>query len=110
MAYAINKLACEDILVREYRQHGFPATIVYFSMVFGPHNLIPDREQRMFVRLFRSSPVLIPGDGTTLGQIGHVYDEARALRLMMQNTKSIPPERRMEFRIGVNLGDVIVDG
>src|SRR5215831_5514846 len=23
---------------------------------------------------------------------------------------SLPPERRMEFRIGVNLGDVIVDG
>jgi len=87
-AYGINKLACEDILVREYRQHGFPATIVYFSMVFGPHNLIPDREQRMFVRLFRGRPVLIPGDGTTLGQIGHVYDEARALRLMMQNTKT----------------------
>ena len=87
-AYAINKLACEDILVREYRQHGFPATIVCFSMVFGPHNLIPDREQRMFVRLFHGRPALIPGDGTTLGQIGHVYDEARALRMMMQNTKT----------------------
>src|SRR5579864_5540396 len=23
---------------------------------------------------------------------------------------SLPPERRMEFRIGVNLGDVVVDG
>ena len=42
----------------------------------------------MFVRLFRGRPALIPGDGTTLGQIGHVYDEARALRLMMQNTKT----------------------
>jgi len=28
----------------------------------------------------------------------------------MQNTKSITPERPMEFRIGVNLGDMIVDG
>jgi nucleoside-diphosphate-sugar epimerase len=42
----------------------------------------------MFVRLFRGRPVLIPGDGTTLDQIGHVYDEACAPRLMMQNTKT----------------------
>jgi nucleoside-diphosphate-sugar epimerase len=31
---------------------------------------------------------LIPGDGTTLGQIGHVDDEARALRMMMQEPRT----------------------
>ena len=81
-AYGLNKILCEDILLREHREHGFPATIAAFSMVFGPNNIIPDREQRMFVRLARGRPVLIPGDGTTLGQIGHVDDEARALRMM----------------------------
>src|SRR5712691_11917898 len=30
-------------------------------------------------------------------------------RLKTENS-DLPPERRMEFRIGVNLGDVIVDG
>jgi nucleoside-diphosphate-sugar epimerase len=83
--YGRNKLLCEDILLREWRERGFPATIVAFSMVFGPHNILPDREQRMFVRLQRGRPVLIPGDGTTLGQVGHVEDEARALRMLMQN-------------------------
>ncbi|MGI9523557.1 MAG: adenylate/guanylate cyclase domain-containing protein [Hyphomicrobiaceae bacterium] len=29
---------------------------------------------------------------------------------MLVRNKDIPPERRMQFRIGVNLGDVIVDG
>lgn len=86
--YAINKLLCEDILVREYRERGFPATIVPFSMVFGPNNIIPEREQRMFVRLLRGRKVLIPGDGTTIGQVGHVDDEARALRMMMLNPKT----------------------
>jgi nucleoside-diphosphate-sugar epimerase len=80
--YGLNKILCEEHLLREHRERGFPATIAAFSMVFGPHNIIPDREQRMFVRLARGRPVLIPGDGTTRGQIGHVDDQACALRMM----------------------------
>jgi len=81
--YGMNKLLCEDMLFAEHRANGFPATTVAFSMVFGPNNIIPEREQRMFTRLLAGRPVLIPGDGTTLGQVGHVDDEARALRMLM---------------------------
>lgn len=84
-AYGANKLLCEDILVREHRENGFPASIAAFSMVFGPRNIVPDREQRMFMRLLAGRKVLIPGDGTTVGQVGHVDDQARALRMMMGN-------------------------
>lgn len=83
--YGLGKIAIEDHLLREHRERGFPASIAAFSMVFGPHNILPDREQRMFIRLLRGRPVLVPGDGTTLGQVGHVDDEARALRMMMGN-------------------------
>lgn len=83
--YARNKLICEDYLFRLHRQERFPATSVPFSMVFGPNNIIPDREQRMFQRLLQGRPVFVPGDGTTLGMVGHVDDEARALRMMMGN-------------------------
>jgi nucleoside-diphosphate-sugar epimerase len=83
--YGLHKLLCEDLLIREFRANGFPATIVPFSMVFGPHNAIVDREQRMFARLLAGRPVLIPGDGTALGQVGHVDDQARALRMLMGN-------------------------
>jgi nucleoside-diphosphate-sugar epimerase len=83
-AYGMNKILCEDLLLRAHRERGFPASIAAFSMVFGPNNIIPDREQRMFVRLLRGRKVLIPGRGTTVGQVGHVHDEARALRMMMQ--------------------------
>jgi len=81
--YGGNKIACEDFLFGQHREHGFPATVVALSMVFGPNNILPDREQRMFGRLLRGRKIMIPGDGTTLGQIGHVEDQARALRMVM---------------------------
>lgn len=81
--YGRQKLLCEDYLFSEFRSNGFPATTIPFSMVFGPHNIIPEREQRMFKRLLLGRPVMIPGDGTTLSQIGHVDDEATALRMLM---------------------------
>lgn len=58
---------------------GFPATIAAFSMVYGPRNIIPDREQRMYRRLLEGRPVMIPGDGTTLLQVTFVDDQADAL-------------------------------
>jgi len=86
--YGRSKILCEDYLIAEHRRSGFPASMTRYSMVFGPRNIIPDREQRMFVRLLRGRKVLIPGKGTTLSQVGHVEDEARALRLMMQNPRT----------------------
>ncbi len=87
-AYGLNKLLCEDILIREHRENGFPASLTAYSMVFGPRNIIPEREQRMYMRLLAGRKVLIPGDGTTVGQIGHVQDQARALCAMMQSPKT----------------------
>ncbi|HCV33982.1 MAG TPA: hypothetical protein DGF10_04880, partial [Acidimicrobiaceae bacterium] len=71
------KLLCEDALMAAHAERGFPATVVYFSMVYGPRNIIPDREQRMFARLEAGRPVMVPGDGTTVSQVGHVDDQAR---------------------------------
>lgn len=86
--YARNKLACERYLFAQYRENGFPASTVPFSMVFGPNNIVPDREQRMFKRLLLGRPVLIPGDGATLGMVGHVDDQARGLRMMAMNPRT----------------------
>ena len=86
--YGRLKIECEDFLVREQRERGFPATTVPLSMVFGPNNILPDREQRMFARLLAGRPILIPGDGSTLAQVGHVEDQARALRMLAQNPRT----------------------
>lgn len=83
--YGLHKILCEEILFDAHRDVGFPASVAAFSMVFGPRNGIPDREQRMFARLLAGRPVLIPGDGRTIGQVCHVDDQARALALMMGN-------------------------
>lgn len=80
--YGLNKIACEDFLFQKHAESGFPASVVALSMVFGPNNILPDREQRMFARLLQGRPVMIPGDGTTLAQVGYVEDQARALRMV----------------------------
>jgi nucleoside-diphosphate-sugar epimerase len=77
--YGLHKLLCEDRLLAAFESAGFPATTVALSMVMGPRNIVPDREQRMFVRLLRERPVLILGRGTALSQIGDVDDQAEAL-------------------------------
>ena len=55
--YGLNKLAAEDFLFRLHHEQGFPATVAALSMVFGPHNILPDREQRMFARLLAGSGI-----------------------------------------------------
>jgi nucleoside-diphosphate-sugar epimerase len=77
--YGLHKLLCEDRLLAEFASSGFPCTTVALSMVMGPRNIVPDREQRMFVRLLRGRPVLMLGRATALGQIGDVDDQADAL-------------------------------
>jgi nucleoside-diphosphate-sugar epimerase len=86
--YGNNKLLCEDLLVREWRERRFPATVVAFSMVMGAHNILPDREQRMFQRLLQGRPILVPGRGRTLQQVGHADDQARALRMLLGEPRS----------------------
>ncbi len=81
--YGMHKLLCEDVLLKAHSERGFPFTSAAFSMVFGPHNSLFDREQRMFARLEHGRPILIPGSGSTFTQHGHVDDQARALTEMM---------------------------
>ena len=81
--YGLHKIQCEDHLLAEHDARGFPATTVVLPMVMGPRNIMPDREQRMFVRLQKGRPILIPGDGTALSQVGYVDDHAEALCAIM---------------------------
>lgn len=86
--YGVNKLQCEDILFREWRENHFPASVVAFSMVMGARNILPDREQRMFQRVLQNRPILIPGNGRMLQQVGHADDQARALRMLLGEPRS----------------------
>ena len=69
--YSRNKIACEERLMREYRQHGFPVTIVRPSHTYGPSQIpfcVGSWEHPWTVvdRIKRGQKVIIPGDGTSL--------------------------------------------
>ncbi len=52
------------------------------------------------------------GDGLLIefpSAVEAVHAGVEAQRLMAERNAALPPDRRMEYRIGVNLGDVIVD-
>ena len=81
--YALHKILAEDILFAAHRDDGFPASVAALSMVLGPHNAIPSREQRMFARMRDGRPILVPGDGSTKGLIGFIEDQSNALSSML---------------------------
>jgi len=101
--YGQGKIDGEDFLREHRAASGLPFTIVPFSMVFGPRNILPDREQRMFSRLLEGRPILLPADGMTLLQVCHVEDQARALVALMGN------EAAMGERVNITHPAVVTD-
>ena len=69
--YSRNKIACENRLMREYRDRRFPVTIVRPSLTYGPSQ-IPlcigswQHPYTMIDRMKKGKPVIVPGDGTSL--------------------------------------------
>lgn len=105
--YGLHKILCEELLLEAHATAGFPCTIVPFSMVFGPHNPLRDREQRMFARILMGRPVLVPGDGTTLLQLGHVDDQARALEQIMGKAVAMGKRYNLTATEGVSRNDYV---
>jgi nucleoside-diphosphate-sugar epimerase len=77
-AYSRNKIACEDLLVRSYRDDGLPMTIVRPSHTYD-HTLPPfEGHWTVVERMRQGKPVVVHGDGTSLWTITHHTDFARA--------------------------------
>ena len=80
--YSRNKIACEERLLRAYREEAFPATIVRPSLTYG-QNLIPlvinswERSYTVVDRMLKGQKVIVPGDGTSLWVITHNTDFAK---------------------------------
>jgi nucleoside-diphosphate-sugar epimerase len=86
--YTRNKLRCENFLMKTYREHGTPITIIRPRHIYGPENY-SYREGFFFDRLERGRAILIPGDGSTLTQFGYVEDVAEAFCLALEREKAI---------------------
>lgn len=92
--YSRNKIACEELLLKTYRNDGFPVTIVRPSYTYGTHNLpfVLNSSEHPYTfvdRLKRGQPILIPGDGTSLWVMTHNTDFAKGFVGLIGNQKSI---------------------
>jgi nucleoside-diphosphate-sugar epimerase len=76
--YSRDKIACEDLLVRRYRDEGLPMTIVRPSHTYD-RTLSPFNGGWTAIgRMREGREVMVPGDGTSLWTMTHHDDFARA--------------------------------
>jgi nucleoside-diphosphate-sugar epimerase len=92
--YSRNKIACEELLVEEYRKNGFPITIIRPSHTYSeksiPVSLHGDKGSWQVIRrIMDGKPVIIPGDGTSLWTLTHNLDFAKAFLGIMGNSAAL---------------------
>jgi len=92
--YSRNKIACEERLMRAYREEGFPFTIVRPSLTYGDTQipLVVNSWQLPYTavaRMRQGKPVIVPGDGTSLWTITHNSDFARGLIGLLGHQQAI---------------------
>jgi nucleoside-diphosphate-sugar epimerase len=82
--YSRNKIACEQRLMREYRERGFPVTIIRPSLTYGPSQ-IPlcgaswQHPYTVIERMKRGQKIIVPGDGASLWVLTWNGDFAKGL-------------------------------
>jgi nucleoside-diphosphate-sugar epimerase len=76
--YSQNKIACEDLLVKAYRDDGLPMTIVRPSHTYDKTRLPFDGGWTVVDRMRRGAEVVVHGDGTSLWTLTHHVDFAKA--------------------------------
>jgi len=90
--YSRNKIACEELLMRAYRENGFPCTIVRPSHTYDKTLLPFDPYQAGYTvldRLQRGKPVILHGDGTSLWVLTHHRDFAKGFGGLLGNPKAV---------------------
>ncbi len=92
--YSRNKIACEELLMHEYRNNGFPVTIVRPSHTYcergvpvSVHGL--KGSWQVLKRMIDGKPVIIQGDGSSLWTLTWNEDFARGFIGLLGNPKAI---------------------
>jgi len=92
--YSRNKIACEDYLMKLYRENGFPVTIVRPSHTYDERS-VPlgvhgsNGTWQVVMRMLEGKPVIIHGDGTSLWTMTHNSDFAKGFIGLMGNIHAI---------------------
>jgi len=90
--YSRLKIACEEFLLKAFREKDFPVTIVRPSHTYGhtiPSNLGPIRDWTLVERLRAGKEVVAHGDGETLWTFTHNSDFALAFTDLFGNMQTI---------------------
>jgi len=90
--YSRNKIACEERLMRAYRDEGFPITIVRPSLTYDPNFPIAIGGWGCFTladRLKKGRPIIVHGDGTALWVVTHAEDFGRGFLGLLGNEQAI---------------------
>jgi nucleoside-diphosphate-sugar epimerase len=92
--YSRNKIACEERLAQEYRENGFPYTVVRPSLTYGD-TLIPlavnswGKPWTAVDRMLRGEKVIVHGDGTSLWVTTHNSDFAKGLVGLLGHAQAV---------------------
>lgn len=87
--YSRDKIACEELLVHEYRSNGFPATIVRPSHTYDRTSIPTSGHWTDIARMRAGKPVVVHGDGTSLWTITHNTDFAVAFDGLLGNPLAV---------------------
>ena len=92
--YSRNKIACEEYLMKLYREEGFPVTIVRPSHTYGLRS-VPvgvhgnNGSWQVLKRMLDGKPVIIHGDGTSLWTLTFNEDFAKGFIGLLGNPHAI---------------------
>ena len=92
--YSRNKIACEELLMKEYRENGFPVTIVRPSHTYDVRN-VPmgvhgkKGSYQVIKRMMEGKPIIVHGDGTSLWTMTFNEDFAKGYIGLMANRHAI---------------------
>src|SRR5215469_13443018 len=87
--YSRDKIACEDLLVAEYRDNGFPVTIVRPSHTYDATKTVLSGGWTSLARMLAGKPVIVHGDGTSLWTVTHNTDFARAFVALLGHPRTL---------------------
>jgi len=87
--YSRDKIACEDLLVRAYREDAFPATVVRPSHTYDRTALPTTGGWTDVARMRAGRPVVVHGDGSSLWTLTHHTDFARAFTGLLANPRAV---------------------
>ena len=90
--YSRNKIACEDRLLRAYRDDGVPITIVRPSLTYDPQLPVVFGGGGCYTlaaRMKAGRPIIVHGDGSSLWVVTHADDFARGFLGLLGNDRAI---------------------